>query len=474
MTVRLLRQFPGDANYPTGLEANRLYTGPQEEFLILNGAADRQLELSPDFPAYYGSTPQPVYSTTRKKNAFATDDRWGFERGVLPELSRVATHIGQVATACLIPNASSTTQKQANSRSPHWARDTITALQIVLPGWWVSNVATATNTEQGIGSDTTYTASVEYPAGTFTQVTFTGSTSGIAPDGGELVSDMVSVSIPKGQRFWVRLFVQNATRIVFTGGGLDVENGAQLAYAPSGLSDQTMSGTINNSGAPTISNGNIITPLAIIATTTMDSLAVIEDSRGQGVGDSYVGISGDRGNLGRSVGAFAPYINLGISSERLMWAITTATKRISLATRYASRVIVAMGINDITAGRTNAQIAADEQTLRGLIPMSIPVHICTIEPNTTSTDSWATTANQTPFAQDAVRVSVNNRRRNGVANFASTLDLADGVESGRDSGKWDTQYGAPTADGLHANRQGYMNIVNNRVVTPAKINGVAF
>src|ERR1017187_6734104 len=73
-------------------------------------------------------------------------------------------YTGQVATRTFVPQFIDTTNKQFNSRSFHIARDTITALQIAVPNWYVGS-----GTETSIAQTATITASIEYPAATFTQ-----------------------------------------------------------------------------------------------------------------------------------------------------------------------------------------------------------------------------------------------------------------------------------------------------------------
>ncbi len=82
MTVRLLKRFPGDAQFPQGLDAGKLYDGAQHEYLLNNGLADKQLELSPDFATYYTTSPMPFYSTGRARGSFAADDAWAGANGV--------------------------------------------------------------------------------------------------------------------------------------------------------------------------------------------------------------------------------------------------------------------------------------------------------------------------------------------------------------------------------------------------------
>jgi hypothetical protein len=375
--------------------------------------------------------------------------------------------LGQVANGCKLVTNFAAGNKQGTSRSVHTALDNITSLQVVLPGWYGQAAA-----ETPIGSDTTYNASIEYPVGVFTQIKWGGSATGTCVSGTNLVSDVAVVSIPKGQRFWVRVFYQNATGLMYISNGIDIANGAAFEYAASGLTDQTMSGNVTNHAGGTQSNGNAFAPLAIIAQTTVESFALFGDSRVAGSKDSYYGPTSGSGNLERSVEKFAPCINMGNPGERLDLLLGSRTNRMLLAA-YCSRVILAEGINEVIAGQSDVTIAANEQTFVNLFPGK-KVYICTMEPSSSSSDSWATTANQTPITNNPVRAAVNERRRRVPTGYAGCIDLSDVVEEGRGNGKWQLvpfTGAAPTNDGIHALRDIYLTIRNSGIISPLTVGG---
>ena len=383
----------------------------------------------------------------------------------LSRLAPVAPYTGFLATGTGIAGACNTSNFQMMSRSPHFARDAIKSLAVILPGWYGINPATATNTEHTIGANTGYTASIEYPSGTFKQITFAGSASGTVTDGGQLTSDQTTIAIPRGALFWIRVFYQNTAGIIFSSstGGPNVENGGILRFGASGVTDQTMGGTITSS-----TSTSIFTPLAIIGTTTQRSFALIGTSRNWGYLDSKQGSNADVGNLARSIGKFAGYANLGVGGDRFDYFIASHTNRVAIA-QYASDAIIEHGINDLTAGRALASILADQQTLRGYLPSSMKVNCVTVEPVSTSSDSWATTTNQTINSNNPTRVLFNNAQRALPAGFATCLDIADVVESGRDSGKWTLQYGTPTTDGTHETLALYQAVAASGMISPSAL-----
>lgn len=135
------------------------------------------------------------------------------------------------------------------------------------------------------------------------------------------------------------------------------------------------------------------------------------------------------------------------------------------------------GINDVTTGRTLAQIQADKIALwTGLVARGMKVFTQTLGPVVSSTtDLYATTGGQTTHANNAVRVNLNDWTRdgapmlNGVAvavgsSAAGTLrigqvghpvtayfEIADIVESSRNSGVFKVTGASnyATSDGTH-------------------------
>jgi lysophospholipase L1-like esterase len=99
----------------------------------------------------------------------------------------------------------------------------------------------------------------------------------------------------------------------------------------------------------------------------------------------------------------------------------------------------------------------------GLLP-GFPVYVQTNLPATTSTDAFATTANQTVVASEAQRLALNaSMRAGGVANAWGVVDTARWAESATDPGKW---LPGLTADGTHPNRAGSVTIATGGALAP--------
>jgi hypothetical protein len=355
------------------------------------------------------------------------------------------SYLGCVATATAVPYQTLATTGYMMSRSAHIARDDITALQLVIPNWVVTS-----NAETGPGSSCTVTASVEYPAGTFKQVTFSGATSILIADAAQAISDFVSVAIPNGATFFVRIFRTGFSNSVCpytltTNSG----QGSVANYGAGSGTDQTMSGTIANTG------GGHFAPAAILAMTTKPSIYLMGDSRTAGVGDT-ADASLDRGQFARSIGPSYGYINAGCGGDRqYQWLLSNA-KRLALA-QYCSHVLNGYGINDLTVSHSGATVYTDIQSAEALFPTK-PMWVATVSPHSTGAWTLADGSDQTVGTENAQRVALNA----SIRARSRFLEIADQVESARDSGKWL----APgyTTDGLHATQTGYLAIKNSGAI----------
>jgi len=356
-----------------------------------------------------------------------------------------AATLRQVATSTQIYDAQHASNKQANIRSPHYLRDSVPQMRIVLPNWFVTG-QTETN---GSGADT-WRASVEYPAGTFTQITFnSGSVSGVASVGANLISDLVAAP-PKDAKFWIRLFLSSAGLIKFfqyyAGDGT-----AQAEFAVSGLTDKTMGGTMATVGSV---GAGFIMPCAIIGVSAVPAVANIGDSISVGRGDSDGVGRALQGHLGRAYGAVYPNGHVGVSGDRIQAYLASNSKRTALVNAYFTHVAFNMGINDVTSGRTALQVEADTNTMLNLFG-SRPKAVCTLGPVSTSTDAWTTVVNQTASVAtpNVVRSAVNIQRLTTLPLAKLVHDVNPVVENtvSPEDSIWNVTGGANTNDGTHHN-----------------------
>lgn len=381
---------------------------------------------------------------------------------------------GQVATNCRLVNAKAGANKGISARSHHRARGAIGEIAMVLPNWYVERAASKFEYPNNAG--TICAASIEYPAGVFHRLTFGSAVRELIPGGSYRVSAFLPVAIPDDAEFWSNIWMSAASTVLFFNGTTAQvsANGEKGAVSTGEVTDFT---TASHTGA---AQSYGLWPLALLGRTSAKPVAILSDSVGEGVGDVSDGTD-HVGMLARLVGPHHPYINLSQSGDRLELLLQSHAKRLALL-GYARNAVLGMGVNDIGAGRSLAQIMADMVVLwstakAALLPGG-RVFQATITPSTTSTDSFATLANQTAathfsVAGNGTREQLNDWLRDGAPLLGGTaaaigatgatragdgnhplhaaLDLADAVESTRNSGKWRVDGTAFkwTGDGIH-------------------------
>lgn len=283
----------------------------------------------------------------------------------------VGSYLGNIATRAQLPTVLDATKFKVMSRSEHISRDTISSLQIIVPNWY----ATSGSGELGSGNSLTYTASIEYPAGTFTQILFSGSASVVVADGAQAISDAVAISIPNGTEFWVRMFQTGTTATLYNARG-NPNVGDRIVIGAS-ATDQTMSGTVSN-GQPAYTHF----PLAIIANTTHRAVCGYGTSRTGGGGDDQSGTPGDLGFFAKPIGPNYAYITMGVSGDTTAAIIASHAKRVALAV-YCTDIWVEYGVNDNPDAGHIVALQANLQTIYGYF-LGKRVHGVTIPPQATN------------------------------------------------------------------------------------------
>lgn len=374
------------------------------------------------------------------------------------------SYTGLVATRCKAPTAGGFTPKSHMARTIHTARSAITQIGAAFANWYCSGTA-----ELPGGGPCTITASVEYPlGGTITRLTFGGSNTGTANDFCTLASDLVTLAIPAGAQFAIREYriYAGAGAVCFTGftgnSSIGPDSAAGDCYVYTGAVDLTGS---SGSFASTDSV-SYAPPVAVFGPTTAPCYALIGDSRVEGYQDTpngnlYVG------ELARAVGPLRAFTNLAKYGESVSTVAGTGfAQRAAIAAKYCSHIICNYGVNDLFSGTSAPQLLKYLTGLRQQFPAQW-FYQTTIDPETTSTDSWATTTNQTTVnsGDETAREQVNNFLRSGIGCFDGVFDTSSVVESGLNTGKWK----APgyTADGVHGNATSYGLIASSGVIQVA-------
>lgn len=316
--------------------------------------------------------------------------------------------------------------------------------------------------EQSFGDIVTIRAAIEYPVGVFTPLVdpvLGGRDIVIAPNKvGVLHSDL---NLAEGITFWVRTLAT-------------VNVGSQFAQAASTndafgewtVDDTTTDETTSGSHTPVYAH-NCIAPLQVFSRggTARKIVAGMGDSimthqyLGRGLAESALNAAG------------IAWIDLAQIAEQAN-GITSTSKRLQLA-KLCSTAISNYGVNDminsVSAAALQSRLVTTWKALSGI---GLRVIQTTITPVSTSTDSWATVANQTPHANNAARTATNDWIRGGAPIDSSDVpvavgtpgakvaggaghplygyyEVADTVESARNSGKWKATTGAFTSDGTH-------------------------
>lgn len=218
--------------------------------------------------------------------------------------------------------------------------------------------------------------------------------------------------------------------------------------------------TERGAGAVATASAGFYCPNAVLGEPlipgTWSAVAFVGDSNFRGA-DSNSDAVGHYALLPRWLNNRVAYVNNGRNGDRVQWAIRPENYRRRtqiLRLCAVSDVLTNYGINDLKGGRTDSEVRADllvlADQLRALFP-SARLWLCTLPPNTSSTDAWATVGNQTKLGAEAGRLANNAWRRTVPRPFFGCIEQADAVETARDSGFWVPGY---TSDGLHVGSAG--------------------
>jgi hypothetical protein len=326
----------------------------------------------------------------------------------------------------------------------------------------------------GIGAAATISCGVKLGS-TFWQGLYGGNPNGTIPDVDFLGSDAISVSIPANTPFAIRQFYRNPNGILYFAG--------QSSYAPfeeatnvavSGLTDQTMSGTITNA-QPTWG----LPPLMVTGTTINGSVIVLGDSIAYGVNDveygnggSIADFNGKRGIVTPSLGA-TPFLNLALASETAQNWTTNATARKKLIP-FGSHLITQHVTNDIvTNNRVAAQVIADLQLQWALARSGQKkFHSLPTPRSSDSISGWTTDSVANGGSQNALHLSdfasFSSTIRVGGVGLTGWYEAGSALATAQDSDIWKfSGAGSPfTADGTHPNQNGYALVAASGAIGP--------
>jgi len=357
-----------------------------------------------------------------------------------------------IATRCRTCNQNSSTHKQMNTRTMHINRgNSINFLQLVFGNWYAS-----TTSENSFGVAATITASIEYPAGVFTQVKFSGVAQGSIANGANIVSDKAFIGIPQNATFWVRSYFTSTggvfvspNNVMNTGGNA----GEYCMAVASGGVDYTMSAGAANTPPFT---GSAYYPLAILGMSNVPSICCFGDSRTSGQGDDSTTDLGmfNIGELGRTLGRDFPYTLVATPGDKLSDFVTRYAKRGAIAV-YHTHVNWGYGINDLGNGATAAALQANCEAMYAAFS-AYKQSQTTLSVQTSSTDGWTTQAGQFQVTSSQPRLTFNIWVRTKPSPLYAFFDVAKATQYPSDQLRW--KFPGYTLDGTHATPLGYASI----------------
>lgn len=358
-------------------------------------------------------------------------------------VSGAGATVRQIATGCAVNDSVYAPFQQTMSRSHHRARSGVSRFRLVYAAW----AATNNGVETPVGGAQTYRASVVV-RGVITRVTFGGAVDGVCASGEEVQSDWIEVPLANGEGFHVLTWTSCAAGIVFSGIRANTLIGERHT---GGVTATDRTGT---DAAYSDAGGGLVRPLAIVGLSAAPAVWLAGDSKQRGITDTVVGAGTNGcGEFGRVVEPTYGYTNAGRSNEQVQGAMAANgyTRRFRVMSAYFSVCLSNYGINDCNSASGAPTIYSSmiafctEVQTRGLRFAQ-----ATISPQTTSTDGWVTTGNQTAASSNAKRVPLNNLIRGSLV-FDYVVELADVCETGRDSGIWRA---GMTTDGTHETQAG--------------------
>jgi lysophospholipase L1-like esterase len=297
------------------------------------------------------------------------------------------------------------------------------------------------------------------------RLTFNGRTTATLDPGGRITADPLGLSLAPGDVVAVRTFLISGTAYT-------TRNTQGATNAGWGGFTSTTDLTAPGSAAISSSTGQYYGAAALLGRPqgagTAKSVLLVGDSIGWGKGDdAYYTIpalgGGNQGFFMRALTGQAGTLSLAVGSDEAVNFQSTngSFRRLSLAPLCNSAIIQA-GTNDVALGATAAATeAVNLDIATKLQRLGIgKVFVTTLVPRTTSTDGWATTANQTPISTESQRLAYNAWVRAscpidpttkapvavGTSNallagqfghpFTGFFDTAAQVESSLNSGLW--------------------------------------
>lgn len=383
---------------------------------------------------------------------------------------RSAPSVGSTSQAARLPGVdyrarmySTTLSNGTDTSATNKVRYTAVATMDDIVGYWGNFYNNAGVEADGLNDITIANAAIMTSGGEIIPLFFQGQRSVVLKPGALVGHDPVGLTIARGDFFYYLTYVTVGSAGQKWPTIFSVPSATGEGYGAG--SDTTGTGTV----ATTSNFTNIYGPCQVLGRPKRSSTFTVIG----GVGDSIINGTGESTVLNYGKGWLTRAINSNFLTQMVCEASDTASNWIKTAFTKSYRrrrllatctdIICEEGINDIGTGPSLTLAQTQARMIDvwiGLGQAGARVYQTTITPRSTSTDGWVTLANQTPTAGDTVRVPFNNWLRDGApilagvavatgSNAAGTLragtaghplkgyvEVADSLESARDSGKW--------------------------------------
>lgn len=345
---------------------------------------------------------------------------------------------------------------QQMARTHHMAKgtsgDTIVGLKVAY-----TNVYGIT--EAAIANDISVAGAIEYPVGTTppaaNQIKFSGVATGTMPSGVKtlLMSDYIKLDTPIPLTQAGTLFKVRSWLACGAGGSLPSCTGKEWSeyYNYTTTVGSTLNNTmaassvldtpVNSIQGTSLNSSQVVGPVLLIGVTNTGATILVGDSRSQpSNGDWPTDSKLYSGELERIWDRNGPTLNLSSFGDQMgaYPQSTNSALRRSLY-QYGENIAMGLGINDMPAGSVSSW-EGRVTTVRALTEFTgRKVYWNTMSPNTSSSDYWTSSANQT-FANEsyrALRDALNAKARAGLMTvFDGYTDGSKWVEDPTNSDKW--------------------------------------
>lgn len=354
-------------------------------------------------------------------------------------------------------SSNDTTNNSLNSRMSCWApaNSDITNIQLIYPTF-----ATIPTEADWPVSPYTVTAAIEYPAGTFYPVfTAAGSRTLTVNAGRSTLGNFAAcpVVIPAGAQFWVKSYVQWATGNFWMTTHKATYHIGEWTRRAVGATDLTLDVTAQATTTNLYGFGPNVFGSMI---TTASVLGVIGDSISVSDGYPRPGNIGGSTWIGEAMRGALPVLNLGAGGDTMTAYLNRSDGRMSLMRDRITHLMFLLCRNDVASADTLATLQSNlQRCLAPWLADGVKVWAATCIPTSTSSDGWATVANQTAAATEAKRQQYNAWLMTNWASLGlqGVMDWAHAVDPG-DIGKW-------SADGTVYNGARGFATVTNGVIT---------